>query len=760
MAAEQLDDSFVISRINMCSNTFKYHQKPKACYSTYILKSKRSVKTNSEPELVQMEVEEGESSDRYEAPKRRKKSTSSSSKDVERKCVICDRARESSGDRNRVLYRISESDRAALFIDALNFYNDEVKTRCVFLDAAGDVFAADILYHGNCLRQYLLKYKRQVDALFENIERSNQAATIDLNCKRVFDSLDFKTSTYSVTHIRDLVNANLETDQQIDNRRTKVFLIKYFRDTICFTYPDDRRKSQMVYSSSLLQGNIIETLRSSEKSGPQKCALELLHECKNYEFGLDATYCTSQDVKLSMDRYRSHRPQQWMQFMKYMFPNTSNTNTDEWLLKFDTLFQFMHYWFSSGRSKTPFHCSLTQTVHNLSRSRQLIDIMNRLNLAISYDSMKRINTSVAQKMVEDTLPNRCPVSSMISEWHVVQGAMDNFDHTENTVSGKDSSHDTVLVIFQNQPRDSSTEDIQMPRCSTPLGKRKFADVLPCQVIEKSHLFKGTGDIPETFSTTPYNDNRKHSVDDDYFLWCMARQKYTDREEGSFPSFTATMSALQDPLKFDVTKTSFVPILPYVATEMDTIFTSMINFQDVLKQKNAVSGALWSDEGVYAIAKEIQLLKPDQFGNIFLGMGPFHMEKIVIACLGKFLGCIGIDLALIETETFGKLVVKKSVMTGGHYCKGKEAMSLVSEVMTVLMFEQFQADQDSTSCELNQQIETTETKMQQALDVDRTEFREIWEECKILHADVKKSFTEWKETACTENVRYLLELVSG
>jgi len=258
MAAEQLDDSLVISRINAYSNTFKYHLKPKACYSTYILKSKRSAKTKSEPELVE-EVEEGESSDSYKAPKRRKKSTSSSCKDIERKCVICDRARESCGDRNRVLYRISESDRAALFLDALNFYKDEVKTRCAFLDTAGDVFAADVFYHGNCFRQYLLKYNRQIDALFENIQRSNEAATIDLNCKRVFDSLDFKTSSYSVSHICDLVNANLETDQQIDNRRTKVLLIKCFRDTICFTYPDDRRKSQMVYSSSLLQGKIIET---------------------------------------------------------------------------------------------------------------------------------------------------------------------------------------------------------------------------------------------------------------------------------------------------------------------------------------------------------------------------------------------------------------------------------------------------------------------------------------------------------------------
>jgi hypothetical protein len=110
---------------------------------------------------------------------------------------------------------------------------------------------------------------------------------------------------------------------------------------------------------------------------------------------------------------------------------------------------------------------------------------------------------------------------------------------------------------------------------------------------------------------------------------MARQKYTDNEENSFPSFTATMSALQEPLTFGVTKKSFVPILPYVATEMDTIFTSMINFQDVLKQKNAVSGTLWSDEGVYAIAKEMQLLKPDQFGNIFLGMGPFKLTRTVL-----------------------------------------------------------------------------------------------------------------------------------
>ena len=48
------------------------------------------------------------------------------------------------------------------------------------------------------------------------------------------------------------------------------------------------------------------------------------------------------------------------------------------------------------------------------------------------------------------------------------------------------------------------------------------------------------------------------------------------------------------------------------------------------------GGLWADEGVYRIAKETQLVKPDESDNLFLGLGGFHMEKILLACLGAYL----------------------------------------------------------------------------------------------------------------------------
>ena len=39
--------------------------------------------------------------------------------------------------------------------------------------------------------------------------------------------------------------------------------------------------------------------------------------------------------------------------------------------------------------------------------------------------------------------------------------MDNFDHIEDTKSGKGSSHDTILMVFQNQ-NENNEEHVSTP----------------------------------------------------------------------------------------------------------------------------------------------------------------------------------------------------------------------------------------------------------------------------------------------------------
>ena len=132
---------------------------------------------------------------------------------------------------------------------------------------------------------------------------------------------------------------------------------------------------------------------------------------------------------------------------------------------------------------------------------------------------------------------------------------------------------------------------------------------------------------------------------------------------------------------------------------------MINFQDVLLQKGLESGPLWCDKGVYCIAKELQLLNPDKFRNIFLGLGGFHLGKVAIACCGKYFEESGIDSIFVELEILVPEVIT-SVMAGGNYISRKHGIALISEALQRLQLSEFIKTIDiKTVCTYNRDTNT-------------------------------------------------------
>ena len=63
------------------------------------------------------------------------------------------------------LYRLCEENRAQLFLSAIQLNLDEVCTRWATYKTIGDIFAADIYSHQNCMKRYLLQYQRNADEL-------------------------------------------------------------------------------------------------------------------------------------------------------------------------------------------------------------------------------------------------------------------------------------------------------------------------------------------------------------------------------------------------------------------------------------------------------------------------------------------------------------------------------------------------------------------------------------------------------------------
>ena len=313
------------------------------CYSSYTKKGSRALaktqaaKRKREQEEAAGDVADSSTNEASQSDQNRRiRSRPSSghdgrSSDTNYVCIICNYWRETTGDRSVKLYRLAEDNRTSMFLSAISFFKDDVTKRCVFLNSVGDVWANDVRYHNNCLKKYLKVYNDSVETLLRRIEKTEESATIYPKVGKIFDDLNFSLYGYSVSYIQDEINQGVKEEDRINNRRVKTLLLKHFGDSICFTYPTDKKLSQMVYSSNLLKSNVVEAARQAGTKAAKSLSDELLLECKEYDFGLKSTYCTSEDLALSMQHYTENRPQKWLAFFKRLFPNTSNTNTKEWL---------------------------------------------------------------------------------------------------------------------------------------------------------------------------------------------------------------------------------------------------------------------------------------------------------------------------------------------------------------------------------------------------------------------------------------------
>ena len=178
----------------------------------------------------------------------------------------------------------------------------------------------------------------------------------------------------------------------MDNRKVKRLLIQHFGEEICFLYPKDRTKSQIVFSNKLQTTDLIENLRATD---PIITAAKLLHkETQQYDFLFDDSFTASSHLVASHEIYQNRQPDMW-KFFDALLPNRKYF--DGLQRKSDTIYQIVHA--TITKKKTPLHVSVAQAVHEASRSKRVITILSRLGLSISYYEMIRIDTRLAKRTI-------------------------------------------------------------------------------------------------------------------------------------------------------------------------------------------------------------------------------------------------------------------------------------------------------------------------------------------------------------------------
>lgn len=158
-AAEIRNDS-VYKRLKLTGeDNFVYHMNNR-CYKSYTLQKTLKKILTRKADIPLSEDTGGNVKEDYVHHLRCKstpRALHSSLSHYKKTCVICGKIK-CHGILEK--YRISEKDRAAKFLEATVFLQDDVYRRTCDLQDINSVFGADLVCHKRCINRYLLEYER------------------------------------------------------------------------------------------------------------------------------------------------------------------------------------------------------------------------------------------------------------------------------------------------------------------------------------------------------------------------------------------------------------------------------------------------------------------------------------------------------------------------------------------------------------------------------------------------------------------------
>ena len=369
---------------------------------------------------------------------------------------------------------------------------------------------------------------------------------------------------------------------------------------------------------------------------------------------------------------------------------TENATKEKAHLQILNIAQSIVYAASNGRKHTPKHIGAGILIHHVTRSKQLIEFFHAAGESIGYDTVLRIDTSLALEMVEKFKANgNIFVPSELVSDRFVHFAGDNLDIIEETLDGKGTFHVTSMAAFQRGPKQVNQQTGSKISRKKALGSvpEELNKIITVEIPAKHALpsfsipVKEEWFISQQSSTSDY-----HKMD---LAWVMSRMQVKDDQ--CIPSWTG-FNQVVSKIEPDVSIVGLLPIIPAVAHEMDTLMTVLLKCKDLSKKLNQVTTVVTFDQALYCRARELVWYFPQDLSNVIIRLGGFHTALNYLSAMGKHLACSGLTDVWIESGMFSECTAEK-IMQGKSWNRALHAHKLTMEAFWRLLLEKFFEWQD-------------------------------------------------------------------
>ena len=432
-----------------------------------------------------------------------------------RKCVICQRNLFlPSKNGSRKLAELSAFCMPSVcdsFEEIAKHNNDDTILKCI---AMNGMTAKGLLYHNNCYRKYSKTYENYNDSHTQS-KFSEAFAALSKELNKV---LLEEEEIISLNTINERFKCILE-EQGIDScnyqtQKLKIRMQKHFGNQIEFCQPSNKTQSLMVVSSGMSKGKLIEQVTnehdivtkfeeqmpSSLNMNTPKMSKHPAHchprncDCNNLLQG-DGNKHLKPDNETYLNLYHSakiirHMLQQtkntieWTPMPEDLQEKNSNVpdmvyNFIAWIVHDDSrevtpiseervmlpsschmkvlsMAQDLVYNTTHGRVRTAKHIALPMALHSLTGSAELVTILNRYGHGISYTQVEEIQTALAEKQLENQKINNFLPGNIQGNIFPIF-CWDNNDFSEETQSGKGTTHCTMGIVIQRSSDAGSNQ---------------------------------------------------------------------------------------------------------------------------------------------------------------------------------------------------------------------------------------------------------------------------------------------------------------
>ena len=150
--------------------------------------------------------------------------------------------------------------------------------------------------------------------------------------------------------------------------------------------------------------------------------------------------------------------------------------------RIDSLSQDAIFCTSRGKVKPSKHLCVGLSIKSPTGSRKVVEILIHMGHSISYHTAESMETEVASDITEK---GRLLPDILLNQIGLATGlAWNNYDELTETLSGKNTLHDTVGICYQNKPAETVMEQTTSEPAVSTESSQKEDDSLRHQTLTR------------------------------------------------------------------------------------------------------------------------------------------------------------------------------------------------------------------------------------------------------------------------------------